>query len=125
MNQFAVLTLATAIAAAPLASAAFAQAPRTPDVSAAYGNTVVSTYPDGRKAKLWIKADGTYTATGRRGKPSSGKWSVKGEKVCLKQHKPTPAPFTFCTPGPAGGVGASWKAKAVTGETITVTLVRG
>lgn len=95
------------------------------DVSAAFGNTVVSTYPDGRKAHLRMNADGTYTATGRRGKPSSGTWSVKGEKVCLKQKKPTPAPFTYCTPAPTGGVGTRWQAKAVTGEPIVVTLVKG
>src|SRR5688572_22130438 len=90
------LALGSALAAAPLASTAAAQTAKTADVSAAFGNTVVSTYPDGRTAKLWIKADGTYTATGRRGKPSSGKWSIKGAKVCLKQQKPTPAPFTYC-----------------------------
>lgn len=125
MNKLVVLTLASAIAAASIAPAAIAQAKKAPDVSAAYGNTVVSTYPDGRKAKLWMKADGSYTATGRRGKPSSGKWSIKGDKVCLKQQKPTAAPFTYCTAAPSGGVGASWKAKAVTGEPITVTVVRG
>lgn len=96
-----------------------------PDVSVAFGNTVVSTYPDGRKAHLRMNADGTYTATGRRGKPSSGTWAIKGEKVCLKQKKPTAAPFTYCTTAPSGGLGTSWKAKAVTGEPITVTVVKG
>ncbi len=97
----------------------------TPNVSAAFGNTVVSAYPDGRKGKLWLKADGSYTAAGRRGKPSSGRWSIKGARICLKQQKPSPGPFSYCTRPPSGGIGSSWKAKAVTGEPITVTIVRG
>jgi hypothetical protein len=117
------LGLIPAFALAPMAAPSVALA--APDVSVAFGNTVVSTYPDGRKAHLWMKADGSYTATGRRGKPSSGTWSIKGDKVCLKQKKPTSAPFTYCTAAPTGGVGTSWKAKAVTGEPITVTVVKG
>ncbi len=96
-----------------------------PDVSVAYGNTVVSTYPDGRTALLWLKADGTYTAVGRRKTPSSGRWTLKGTKICLKQVKPMPGPFSYCTHAPAGGLGTKWKAKAVTGEPINVTVVRG
>ena len=26
----------------------------------AFGSTIVSTYPDGRQAELWLKRDGTY-----------------------------------------------------------------
>src|SRR5207249_1593703 len=62
-------------------------------VSAAFGNTIVSTYPDGRTAELWLHPDGGYDAMGRRKDPSSGHWKVKGEKVCLKQKKPIPVPF--------------------------------
>ena len=107
------------------ASPTSARQVKAPDVSPAFGNTVVSTYPDGRKAHLWLAEDGSYTPTGRRKTPSSGVWSVKGGKVCLKQKKPMAAPFTYCTAAPSGGVGASWKAKAVTGEPVTVTLVKG
>lgn len=120
MSKLIFALVALAIPAGALPASAFAQV----DVSAAFGATVVSTYPDGRKAHLKMKADGSYTATGRRGKPSSGTWSIKGDKVCLKQKKPTPAPFTYCTPAPTGGIGTSWKAKAVTGEPITVTVVK-
>jgi hypothetical protein len=94
-------------------------------VRAAFGNTVVSTYPDGRTGLLWLKADGTYNAMGRRRTPSSGTWSVKGEKVCLKQRKPRAAPIAYCTKFPNGGVGASWQGRAVTGEKITIKLVQG
>lgn len=112
----------TALAAAfILAGPAAAQAALEP----AFKNTIVSTYPDGRTAKLWLNKDGTYRAEGRRGKPSSGRWSVKGEKVCLKQSKPFAGPFSYCTPIRSGGVGTSWAAKAVTGEPIKVTVVSG
>lgn len=94
-------------------------------VQAAFGNTVVSTYPDGRTGLLWLNADGTYNAKGRRRTPSSGAWTVKGSKVCLKQKKPKAAPFAFCTALPTGGVGATWSGKAVTGEKIRIKLVAG
>lgn len=113
------------IAAAIAIAAPAAQAADTSGVKAAFGNTIVSTYPDGRTARLWINADGTYRGEGRRKKPSSGTWSVKGEKICLKQKKPYPAPITYCTKVRSGGVGTSWAGKAVTGEKIRITLVAG
>lgn len=121
MKRLAPALMAFALAA-PLPAAAQPSAAR-PDVSAAFGNTVVSTYPDGRKGHLWINADGTYAATGRRKKPSSGTWSVKGAKICLKQKKPSAAPFSYCTTAPVGA--ESWTAKAITGEKITVRIVPG
>src|SRR3954470_5491498 len=68
------------------------------DVAAAFGNTIVSTYPDGRIAKLWLKPDGAYEAQGRRGGMSSGRWAVKGDKICMKQGRPIAIPFSYCTP---------------------------
>ena len=91
----------------------------------AFSNTIVSTYPDGRKAKLWLNADGTYRAQGRRGKPSSGRWTLKGERICLKQSKPMAGPFSYCTAVKRGGVGTSWTGKAVTGEPIRIQVVAG
>lgn len=114
------------IAAAAVAAIFAADAVAAPaSVQAAFGNTVVSTYPDGRTGLLWMKADGTYTAVGRRRLPSSGTWSVKGEKVCLKQKKPKAQPLAYCTRFPNAGVGASWQSRAVTGEKITIKLVPG
>lgn len=119
--------LIAALAAVPAAALLVAEpAPAASDgVQAAFGNTVVSTYPDGRTGLLWLKPDGSYSAVGRRRTPSSGQWSVKGTKVCLKQRKPRAAPFSYCTRFPNGGVGTSWQGRAVTGEKITIRLVRG
>ena len=111
-------------AALSLGAAGMAAAAASP-VSEAFGNTIISTYPDGRIAKLWLHADGTYAAEGRRHDPSSGRWSVRGEKVCLKQSKPFSAPFSFCTSMSAAKVGASWTGKAVTGEKISIHMVKG
>jgi hypothetical protein len=110
-------SLAVLAAVAPAASAA--------EVSRAFGNTILSTYPDGRTAELWLRPDGSYSAEGRRGDASRGRWSLKGAKLCLKQSKPFSAPFSYCTPIPASGMGRPWSAKAVTGEQISVRLVSG
>lgn len=107
-----------------LAAPALAQTPSAVP-EAAFSNTVLSVYPDGRTAKLWLERDGTYRGQGRRGKPSSGKWSVKGERICLKQTRPFPAPFSYCTEVRQGGVGTAWSGKAVTGEPITIQLIAG
>lgn len=94
-------------------------------MQAAYANTVVSTYPDGRTARLWLEPDHTYTGQGRRGGRSSGVWEVRGSDLCLRQRRPIPSPIRYCTPVVSGGVGTRWSAKAVTGEPITVELVAG
>ena len=94
-------------------------------LAAAFRSTVVSTYPDGRQAKLWLNSNGSYTAEGRRHGRSRGNWKIKGDQICLRQTKPPSVPFSYCTVIPHGGVGATWKAKAVTGEAITVKVVKG
>ena len=114
-----------ALALLALAAAAPAAANPIQGLQAAFSNTIISTYPDGRTAKLWLNPDGTYRGVGRRGKPSSGNWTIKGEQICLKQHRPFPAPFSYCTPLVDGEVGARWTGKAVTGEPIRLQLVAG
>ena len=91
----------------------------------AFSNTIVSTYPDGRQAKLWLDPAGSYQALGRRGEPTQGTWRIKGEKLCLKQSHPFSVPFSFCTPLMGGEVGDVWMRRAVTGEMLRVRLERG
>ena len=95
------------------------------DIEPAFANTIVSTYPDGRKARLWLEADGAYRAMGQRGDHSSGRWSLKADKLCLKQNKPMSIPFAYCTQVRRGGIGTSWMGRAVTGERIRIQLVAG
>lgn len=115
----------TFLSALPLLSALASAVAPPASVAAAFGNTIVSTYPDGRTAELWLQQDGGYSAEGRRGDRSSGHWTVKNDKLCLKQARPLPAPFSYCTQIPSGGINATWTAKAVTGEVLQVQLVRG
>ncbi len=114
------LAAALALAAAPV----LAQ-PADPRVEAAFGNTIVSTYPDGRTGRLWLERDGSYRGTGRRGLESRGTWRVRGEELCLRQRRPFPAPFNFCTALVQGGIGTRWTGRAPTGETIRNELVAG
>ena len=115
------LALALMLQAAPSGTPSGALA----DLQPAFGNTLVSTYPDGRTARLWLAPDGRFQGQGRRKGFNSGVWRIRDRQLCLSQRRPVPLPGSFCTPIVDGGIGASWTAKAVTGETITVRLVSG
>ncbi len=88
----------------------------------AFGNTIVSTYPDGRTALLWLKPGGVFSGKGRRRLLYSGVWTEKGDKLCLRQTRPIPIPFSYCTEIPSG---TSWTGKAVTGEPLKMQLLPG
>ena len=99
--------------------AAALSATLAPQLEAAFDNTIVSTYPSGRSARLWLNRDGSFTARGAKGAASSGVWSIKGGELCLKQRKPFPAPVTYCSPVPEDArVGAEWSAKSLKGEPL-------
>lgn len=126
LNLIRVTTAGYALFLGLNAQAANSPPPEPRGVAAAFGNTVKALYPDGKHQRIWLKADGSWEAIGRRGTSSSGKWTVKGEKVCLKQSKPIPLPVKYCTEFPSDGrVGAVWTGKAMTGEPIKLTVVRG
>lgn len=113
------LMLATTIATIMLApTTTFAASP----VEAAFGNTIVSTYPSGRSTKLWLNRDGTYVGQRTNGKRTAGRWSLRGGKVCLKQNG---LPLTFCSKIPAGRVGLTWSSKSPKGEPLKNRLVAG
>lgn len=99
-----------------LAILAAAGAP-PPALQKAFTGTIVSTYPDGRVAKLWMDPSGTYTSMGRRHDRHAGRWSVKGDKVCFKRGL-----FGYCTQIPTEN---TFTTRAVTGETIQVRLTPG
>ena len=115
------LLLIAALGAAPLAAQAAVARPA--NVEAAFGNTVLTIDPDGRSRKIWLQPDGTWTGLSRRGLALAGKWSVRGEKVCLSQSKPR-LPGSMCQEfptDPAVGI----EAKDPTGKTIHLKLVKG
>ena len=117
------------IGVSALAGGAFAADPAAHNsrVKEAIGNTIVQTYPDGRKAEIWLKADGAYTGEGRRHDISNGTWRVQGEQICFHQLHPS-LPFglgKLCRAIPQVSVGQTWQSKSATGETVTVKLERG
>lgn len=95
-------------------------------VAAAFGNTVTSTYPDGRSQKIWMQPDGTWTGLSRRGLSLAGTWNLRGEKVCLRQRTPPTLPFSYCTAFPADTrVGDVWPSKDFLGTAIQLRVVPG
>lgn len=113
------LLLATTVASISLSPmTTFAASP----VEAAFGNTIVSTYPSGRSTRLWLNRNGTYEGQRTNGKRTTGKWTLKGGKVCLKQNG---LPLTFCSRIPPGKVGTSWSSKSPKGEPLRNRLVSG
>jgi len=96
-----ILALGLSLAAAGLAIAADKSGAGDQDqrLEKAFGSTIVSTYPDGRQAELWLQRDGSYTAEGRRHDRSSGTWQIKADKsatkLCLKQRRPFAAISPF------------------------------
>lgn len=97
-----------------------------PGVAAAFGNTVVSTYPDGTSQKIWLHPNGKWTGLSRSNGPLAGSWSVRGEKVCLKQSQPPTLPVAYCTALPASSQpGVQWASRDVAGRSITLSLMKG
>ena len=113
------------VAVAALLTSAMASTDETSAAKSAFGNTIVLTYPDGRTGHLWLKPTGDYDYAGRGGAPSRGRWRVEGGRMCLKQSRPIPIPFSYCTPMQAAQIGAVWPGKAPTGEPIELKLVEG
>lgn len=120
------MRLVTALAGLALAVPAAAQAPRIdPRVEPAFGNTIVSTYRDGRQGKLWLERNGSYRGLGRTGRTSIGTWRVEGSRICMRQRRPIPVPFSYCTAIVPGGIGTRWSGEAPDGEPIQIQLVAG
>ena len=74
----------------------------------------------------WAFAHATWDGLSRRNTPLAGRWSVKDEKVCLRQSKPPTLPISFCTPFPEHGEpGVQWASRDVTGTPIKLSLQKG
>lgn len=122
------MLIRTAVALAASFTALNAQAEDLGRVAAAFGNTVMSIYPDGRTQKIWLHPDGSWDGIGRNGVPLAGHWKLKGaDKVCLKQSKPPTLPFmSYCTGFPADArIGVVWTSRDVMGTPIKLTVVKG
>ena len=114
------------LAAAALGAMALgADAWAAPDLTPAFKGTIVSTYPSGRSARLWLNPDGTFTGLGAKGAHYAGVWKLKGDSFCMRQTKPLTLPLTFCQPMPAVGPDGTWASKSPKGEPLTNRLEPG
>jgi hypothetical protein len=120
------MLIRTALALGVSLGALNAQAMDLSRVAAAFGNTVMSIYPDGRTQKIWLHADGLWDGLGRDGKPLAGKWTMKGDRVCLRQTHPPTLPFSYCTAFPDDPhIGVTWTSRDFAGTPIRLTVVKG
>ena len=110
-----VLAAAIAIAAAsPLAT-----------LEPAFGNTIVTHYPNGKSTRTWLHRDGTYDGQRANGSYTSGIWRIKSGQLCLTQKKPIYVPVAFCTTIVPGHIGTTWPARGLLGEPVRNILVAG
>ncbi len=108
-----------------LASAAITATSPVASLEPAFGNTIVTTYPNGKSTRTWLHRDGTYEALRANGDHTGGVWKIKGEQLCITQKVPVFVPLKFCTAIVPGGVGTSWSAKGLMGEPVRNMLVAG
>lgn len=108
---------------ATLAPPGHAQPP-VADIAATFGNTVISTYPDGRSQKIWFQPGGAWTGLSRKGVPLAGHWTLKDGKVCLRQSKPPTLPISFCQALPPDMI-KGVDSRDVLGTPIHLHLVKG
>ena len=101
------------------------EGPRT--LAAAFGNTVLVTYPDGLSQRLWLQSDGSWEGQSRHGNARRGRWTLTTDgAVCFKQSQPRTLPLSYCTQIPRTlRVGFRWPAKDVLGRPVEMSLVNG
>ncbi|MBA4804417.1 MAG: hypothetical protein H2038_07190 [Brevundimonas sp.] len=114
-----------AIAVATVAVISLAAGPGRTDINAAFGNTVVSRYPDGGWVKHWFNPDGSYAAQFSDGRRLAARWSVRGERVCLTNIRPNMLIPRFCTDMIQADVGDSWQSRDPLGRRVQNVLVAG
>jgi len=131
MLKSSIIATATALALSATAARAYEPhgdaghaEPARPDVSATFGNTVMSIYPDGRSQKIWLHPDGSWAGKSRRGVDLAGHWAMKGDKICLRQSSPPTLPISFCQTFPKDP-GVEMTSKDLTGQTIHLKIVKG
>ncbi|MDE2487547.1 MAG: hypothetical protein KGO51_09135 [Alphaproteobacteria bacterium] len=120
------MLIRTALALAVSLTALNAQASDLSRIAEAFGNTILSIYPDGRSQKIWLHADGTWDGLGRNNQQLAGHWKMKGDRVCLRQSKPPTLPFAYCAAFPSDPhIGATWTSKDFLGTPIRLTVIKG
>jgi hypothetical protein len=86
--------------------------------TAAYDGTIMSTYTDGRTAKVYVNADHSYSIALPNGTILKGTWADAGGQSCFTLTDPAPAPGAkpVCFPAKDYKVGDSFQGEDVTGK---------
>lgn len=90
---------------------------------AAYGNTVVSTYADGRVVKVYVNADHTYSLLLPDGKTTiKGTWADADGQSCFTATDPAPKPGDkpVCFPIMEHKVGEPYSGEDASGKFTSV-----
>ena len=116
----------TMIGAIALATAMVVPMAALAEMDDAFGNTVLSRYPDGGWVKHWFNQDGSYAAEFSDGRRLAARWRVEGERVCLNGIRPAFMMISrFCSPLIRADVGQSWTSRDPLGRRVTNVLQRG
>ena len=113
------------LAVAAVSAACFLASPVRADINDAFGNTVVSRYPDGGWVKHWFNPDGSYAAQFSDGRRLSARWSVRGERVCLSHIRPSMLIPRVCTEMIDADIGETWQSRDPLGRRVQNVLVAG
>ena len=100
-------------------------APARADMAAAFGNTIVSRYPNGKWVKHFFEPGGGYRAEFQDGRRMTARWAVEGDQVCLTNIRPVSILRRYCTPLVEAGIGDTWAARDPLGRRVSNTLVAG
>ncbi|MDO9607269.1 MAG: hypothetical protein Q7J26_01990 [Brevundimonas sp.] len=100
-------------------------APARADMADAFGNTIVSHYPNGQWVKHFFEPDGRYVSQFSDGRQLSARWSREGDKICLTGFRPRQILPRFCSRMVEADIGETWQARDPLGRTIRNELVAG
>nr|WP_313014961.1 hypothetical protein [Brevundimonas sp.] len=109
------------LALAGLAAASTASA----GMSNAFGNTIVSHYPNGQWVKHFFEPDGRYTSQFSDGRRLNARWTAENGRICLSDFAPRQILPRFCSRMVEADVGDSWQARDPLGRNIRNELVAG
>ena len=113
------------LAVAAVSAACLLASPVRADINDAFGNTVVSRYPDGGWVKHWFNPDGSYAAQFSDGRRLSARWSVRGERVCLSHIRPSMLIPRVCTEMIDADIGETWQSRDPLGRRVSNVLIAG
>jgi hypothetical protein len=113
------------LAVTAVAALSLLAGPGRADINAAFGNTVLTRYADGGWVKHFFNPDGTYAAQFSDGRRLSARWSVRGERVCLSNIRPSMLIPRFCTEMIDADVGETWQSRDPLGRRVSNVLIAG